>query len=75
MENKYITVKEISGKYGLSYQVINRYSDAGLLSVAFKKGNVRFYERKDVVKRMSVISKLTREGYSLMLIRKQLTGF
>ena len=75
MENKYITVKEISGKYGLSYQVVNRYSDAGLLTVAFKKGNVRYYERRDVIKRMSLISKMTREGYSLMLIRKQLTGF
>jgi len=74
MENKYITVKDISSKYGLSYQVVNRYSDAGLLNVEFKKGNVRFYDRKQVAKRMELISRLSREGYSLMLIRKKLTG-
>lgn len=74
MENKYITVKDISSKYDLSYQVVNRYSDAGLLNVEFKKGNVRFYDRKQVAKRMELISRLSREGYSLMLIRKKLTG-
>ena len=74
MSGKFITVKEIAKEFGLSYQVINRYSDAGLLSIAFKKGNIRYYERKTVEKRMKRISVLAREGYSLMLIRKKLTG-
>jgi DNA-binding transcriptional MerR regulator len=74
MIDKHITVKEISRQYGLSYQVVNRYSDAGLLSVAFKKGNVRYYDRKQVAKRIPQISGLAREGYSLMLIRKKLMG-
>ena len=74
MAEKFITAKEISGQYGLSYQIVNRYSDAGLLSVTFKKGNVRFYERKQVAKRIPQISRLSREGYSLMLIRKKLMG-
>ncbi len=74
MSGKFITVKEIAKEFGLSYQVINRYSDAGLLSIAFKKGNIRYYERKTVEKRMKHISVLAREGYSLMLIRKKLTG-
>jgi DNA-binding transcriptional MerR regulator len=74
MENKYITVKEISSTYGLSYQIVNRYSDAGLLNVMFKKGNKRFYDRKLVARRVKQISALTREGYSLGLIRKKFLG-
>lgn len=71
MENKFITVKEISKTYELSYQVVNRYSDAGLLDVLFKKGNTRYYDRKIVDRRIRKISALAREGYSLALIRKQ----
>lgn len=74
MANKFITAKEIADKYGLSYQIINRYSDAGLLSVAFKKGNIRFYDRRLAQKRMERISNLKREDYSLTLIRKKLLG-
>ena len=74
MENKYITVKEISSTYGLSYQIVNRYSDSGLLTVLFKKGNKRFYDRKLVARRVKQISALTREGYSLGLIRKKFLG-
>jgi DNA-binding transcriptional MerR regulator len=71
MESKFITVKEISSKYDLSYQVVNRYSDAGLLEVAFKKGNMRYYDKRVVDRRIRKISALAREGYSLALIRKQ----
>ncbi len=74
MLDKFITVKEISKQYGLSYQIVNRYSDAGLLSIAFKKGNVRYYDRKQVSRRIPQISGLAREGYSLVLIRKKLMG-
>ena len=74
MIDKFITVKEMSRLYGLSYQIVNRYSDAGLLRVAFKKGNVRYYDRKQIAKRIPQISALAREGYSLTLIRKKLMG-
>ena len=74
MDKKFITVKEISKVYGVSYQIVNRYSDSGLLAVVFKKGNVRYYDRKQTQRRLSQISSLSREGYSLMLIRKKLLG-
>ncbi len=74
MKTKFTTVKEISQKYGFSYQTVNRYSDIGLLNVVLKKGNVRYYDRKQVDRRMAKISALASEGYSLMLIRKKLTG-
>ena len=74
MTNKFTTAKEIAGKYDLSYQTVNRYSDAGLLNVAFKKGNVRFYDRLHIHRRIAQIYRLTRDGYSLNLIRKKLLG-
>lgn len=72
--NKFIAVKEIIKKYRLSYQIINRYTDTGLLRVVFKKGNTRFYNRQQVQRRLKQISALIREGYSLGLIRKKLVG-
>jgi len=73
-EDKLITAKEIADKYHLSYQIVNRYTDAGLLSVVIKKGNIRFYNRRQVKRRLKQISDLIREGYSLVLIRKKLVG-
>lgn len=60
--------------YNLSYQTVNHYTDFGLLPVVFKKGNVRFYDRLVVAKRMRAIRMLMAEGYSLRLICKKLLG-
>lgn len=72
--SKFISAKEIVKKYRLSYQKVNRYTDAGLLKVIYKKGTIRLFNRKQVHKRLKQISSLSREGYSLMLIRKKLVG-
>lgn len=69
-----ISVKDIITKYNISYQTVNHYTDFGLLPVSLKKGNVRFYERKIVDKRIKQIRSLMNEGYSLRLIRKTLIG-
>jgi DNA-binding transcriptional MerR regulator len=69
-----VSAKEIISKYNISYQTINHYTDFGLLSPAFKKGNVRFYDESQVRQRLAVVSKLAQEGYSLRLIRKKLLG-
>lgn len=61
-------------KYGVSYQTVNHYTDFGLLPVPLKKGNVRFYERRLLEKRMDKIQRLIKEGYSLRLVRKKLIG-
>ena len=71
---KFISAQEIVNKYHLSYQKINRYTDAGLLSVVLREGNTRFFNRQQVDKRLKKISSLSREGYSLRLIRKKLVG-
>ena len=70
-----ISAKVITKKYKVSYQTVNHYTDLGLLPILIKKGNVRFYDRRVVRKRLKKIVDLVREGYSLRLIRKKLIGF
>lgn len=71
---KLISAKEITSKYNISYQTVNHYTDFGLLPMLIKKGNIRFYDNSQVRSRLSRIIKLAREGYSLRLIRRKLTG-
>jgi len=73
-ETKMISAKEIIKKYNVSYQTVNHYTDFGLLPVSAKKGNIRFYNRSVVKKRLRQIRGLAKEGYSLRLIRKRLIG-
>jgi DNA-binding transcriptional MerR regulator len=72
--NGTISVKDIMRRYGLTYHAVNHYTDFGLLPLSFKKGNVRFYDDRQVRQRLAMITKLSREGYSLRLIRKKLLG-
>ncbi len=58
----------------MSYQTINHYTNFGLLPVLAKNGNVRFYSRSLVGRRLKQVRKLAEDGYSLRLIRKRLIG-
>lgn len=71
---KLLSVKDIMQVYSLSYQTVNHYTDFGLLPVYVKKGNVRFYDKRTVAKRMKAIRDLMGEGYSLRLIGRKLLG-
>ncbi len=73
-QDKMFSVKEIMQEYNITYQTVNHYTDFGLLPIALKKGNVRFYDKNIVEERLKKIKELTGEGYSLSLIRKQLIG-
>ncbi|MDD4939658.1 MAG: MerR family transcriptional regulator [Candidatus Omnitrophica bacterium] len=73
-QDKMISAKEISKNYSITYQAVNHYTDLGLLPVMLKKGNVRFYDRAVIDKRIKEIKNLAGEGYSLRLIRKKLIG-
>ncbi|MFH1339057.1 MAG: MerR family transcriptional regulator [Candidatus Omnitrophota bacterium] len=75
LNNVVISAREIMNRFNVSYQTINHYTDFGLLRVAFKKGNVRYYNKNEVKYRLSKIAKLAREGYSLRLIRRKLIGW
>jgi len=69
-----ISVKEIMHKYSISYQTVNHYTDLGLLPVLLKRGNVRYYDKDLIDKRLKSMLELMGEGYSLRLIRKKLIG-
>jgi DNA-binding transcriptional MerR regulator len=71
---KFISAKEIVDTFHITYQTVNHYTDFGLLAVLGKKGNVRFYDRATVSRRIKEIQAMTEEGYSLRLIRKRLIG-
>jgi DNA-binding transcriptional MerR regulator len=73
-KNKIISAKDISATYSITYQTVNHYTDLGLLPVAGKKGNARFYNNAIVGRRLKEIKDLAREGYSLRLIRKKIVG-
>lgn len=73
-ENTLVSAKEIMSRYHLTYQTVNHYTDFGLLPLAFKKGNIRFYDSKLVKQRVALITRLSREGYSLRLIKKKIVG-
>ena len=71
---KMISAPQIVKLHHISYQTVNHYTDFGLLPVAHKRGNVRFYDKCLVNIRLKAIQDLTTEGYSLRLIRKRLIG-
>ncbi|OGX36760.1 MAG: hypothetical protein A3D87_01565 [Omnitrophica WOR_2 bacterium RIFCSPHIGHO2_02_FULL_50_17] len=71
---RFFCVKDIMREYSLSYQTVNHYTDFGLLPVSLKKGNMRFYDRQIVARRMKAIRELMGEGYPLRLICKKLDG-
>jgi len=74
MDKKLISAKEIISKFNISLQRVDHYTNIGLLSVVKRKGNVRMYDETEVKERITKISELRNEGYSLRLIRKKLNG-
>ena len=71
-ENEMITAKEIMSEFNVSYQIVNHYTNFGLLPVVIKKANIRYYDKNTVKGRIKKIRELTQQGYSLSLIRKKL---
>lgn len=69
-----ISATEIVGRFSVTYQTVNHYTNLGLLDVVTKNGNTRMYDRGEVRKRLVQIARLAGEGYSLRLIRRKLTG-
>ena len=72
--SNFISAAQITRKFHITYQAVNHYTNLGLLDVVTKNGNVRMYGRGEVRRRLEKIVQLVREGYSLRLIRKKLTG-
>lgn len=64
-----ISPREITKRYGISYQTINYYTNLGFLAVRKRKANSRFYEADEVKGCLARIAELKNKGYSLKLIR------
>lgn len=73
-DKKFISAKEISKRFGVSYPTLNYYTSLGFLNVQHKHGNKRFYDVGEVKKKLMIISKLKNDGYPLGLIRKKIVG-
>lgn len=72
-DNKIISAKDIINTHSLSYNIVNHYTDCGLLPVLKKSGNVRFYDKEVVGARLKMIKELTEKGYTLRLIQQELS--
>jgi DNA-binding transcriptional MerR regulator len=70
--NDMITAKEIMKEFSLSYQIVNHYTNFGLLPVVKKEANIRYYDKNIIKSRIKQIRELMQQGYSLSLIRKRL---
>ncbi len=67
-----ITAKEIMREFSVSYQIVNHYTNFGLLPVVKKEANIRYYDKSTIKSRIKQIRDLMQQGYSLSLIRKKL---
>ena len=74
MHSKYIFAQDIVKKYKIPYHTLNYYTAIGLLSHLRKEGNKRLYDANEVSVRLKKISKFSKEGYPLNLIRKKIVG-
>jgi DNA-binding transcriptional MerR regulator len=70
--NDMITAKEIMREFSVSYQIVNHYTNFGLLPVVKKEANIRYYDKSTIKARIKKIRELVQQGYSLSLIRKKL---
>ena len=71
-ENEMFTAKEIMREFNVTYQIVNHYTNFGLLPIILKKANIRYYDKNTIKGRIKKIRELTQQGYSLSLIRKKL---
>ncbi len=70
--NDMITAKEIMREFSVSYQIVNHYTNFGLLPVIKKEANIRYYDKRTIKSRIKQIRELMQQGYSLSLIRRKL---
>lgn len=73
MNNSLITPKEVAALLKISLPTVNYYTSLGLLHVLDRRGNVRLYNKENVLEEFGRVKELRRQGYSLNLIRKKLS--
>lgn len=66
------SAQEISKRFGISYQLVNYYTNIGIFSVYTSKGNQRLYDLEQTIRLFKKVQDLRRQGYPLKLIRQEL---
>ena len=69
---KLISAKDVVTKCGVSYSLLNYYTNLGLFDVKKRNGNTRYYDGKEIKGMWAKINRLTDSGYPLRIIRKLL---
>ena len=74
MAKKIISAREVVKKFNIPYHTLNYYSAMGLLPILGKNGNQRLFDEHQIKRRIERITRLTKEGYPLHLVRKKIVG-
>jgi len=72
MEDRIVTTKALAKVLGMSLASVNYYTALGLFKERDRKGNVRLYDKDEIVRVHGLIRQLRKEGYSLKLIQQKL---
>jgi len=72
MGKNYISSKEVTKKFEISYPTLTHYTNIGLLRMVGRKGNKRLYDEEGVGRRIPKIRELVNRGYPLRLIADML---
>ncbi len=72
MTDNLVPPKELAKLLGISIASVNYYTNLGLFNIKDRKGNMRLYDKNEVVNIYEKIHQLRREGYSLRLIQQRL---
>lgn len=68
-----IEAREVADTLQISIHSLRDYKKRGLLVVAAKRGNTDLYDKADTVRRLSIIRKKRKQGFSLSQIRPMLS--
>lgn len=72
MSEKLLTPRGVASLLGVSIATVNYYTNLGLFRSDERKGNLRLYNKKKILKKFARIKELRKQGYSLKLISHHL---
>ena len=72
MAEDLVSIKELAKLLNISTASVNYYTNLGLFKINNRRGNIRLYNKNEVLEIFSLIQRLKREGYPLRLIQQKL---
>lgn len=74
MSNNLVDTKTAAKLLGISLASVNYYTNLGLFKITDRKGNMRLYDKNEIIGIFDTIQRLRKEGYSLRLIQQKLNN-